>query len=133
MKSLRSIASLAIIVALTATTFGCSGDSASPVSNQERFAGQFTLTSAEAQPLPATVFDGMIDDVTPPFHLRVVATSGSISIDANGHSLLQCFSNFLQAVVFNGTFEGPTLIIAQDMSGEGRVATYRYTWTASSP
>lgn len=67
---------------LSATLSACSNDQ-SPVG--DHFTGQFTLTHADQQPLPAPVFDGIIDPApSPPFHLRVVAATGTITIDANG-------------------------------------------------
>ena len=52
---------------------------------RDHFTGQFDLTHAESVALPATVFEGNITTVTPAFHLRIVATSGSIVISPNGH------------------------------------------------
>ena len=50
-------------------------------------AGQYALTHAAGQPLPGTVFDGTIDDpsgVTPSFRLRMVATSGALTLTVDG-------------------------------------------------
>lgn len=49
--------------------------------------GQYALTHAAGQPLPGTVFDGTIDDpsgVTPSFRLRMVATSGALTLTVDG-------------------------------------------------
>ena len=71
------------IVVLSALLSACS-DNQAPVG--DHFTGQFTLTHADEQPLPAPVFDGVINPApNPTFHLRIVATTGTISIDANGH------------------------------------------------
>jgi hypothetical protein len=126
-------------------------------------AGQFTLVSAEEAPLPAAVFEGTIDPTPDPsFHLQIIATSGSITIDANGHyeqhvehntivdgtlagrliradrgectrvgDQLQCTSTYLEGVIFSGTFGDRTLVIPQDLAGEGHIAAYRYQWTSA--
>ena len=150
----------ALALLLVTAMIGCS-DSTSPVDNTDHFSGQFDLTHAEAVPLPATVFEGNINDVTPAFHLRIVATSGSIVISPNGHyeqhvqhdafidgafnghvtradrgecsrtgSELHCSSSFLQNVEFIASISGRALTISQDLSGEGRAASYRYAWSS---
>lgn len=158
----RTILRFAAALVLTSALIGCS-ESTAPADTGPHFSGRFDLTQAEAQPLPAAVFDGIINQVTPAFHLRVLATGGSISIDANGHyeqhvnhdvmingafngpltradrgectrsgNQFHCESNYLENVVFTATVDGQKLDIAQDLSGEGRVATYRYTWASAS-
>jgi hypothetical protein len=50
-------------------------------------AGQYTLAQAGGQPLPGAVFDGIIHDSSgtiPDFHLRIVASSGSLTLTADG-------------------------------------------------
>ena len=157
--SARILFRFAAALILTSALIGCS-DSTAPSDKGPHFSGRFDLTQADAQPLPAAVFDGIISDVTPAFHLRVLATGGSISIDTNGHyeqhvdhdvmingafngpltradrgectrsgNELHCESNYLENVTFTATVNGQTLDIAQDLSGEGRVAAYRYTWS----
>ena len=80
---LRTIFRTATAVVLSAMLSGCS-DNQAPVG--DHFTGQFTLTHADQQPLPAPVFDGIIDPApNPTFHLRIVAATGTISIDATGH------------------------------------------------
>ena len=160
--SSRTILRFAAALILTSALIGCS-DSTAPADNSPHFFGRFDLTQAEAQALPAAVFDGMITDVTPAFHLRVLATGGSISIDTNGHyeqrvnhdvmingafngpltrvdhgectrsgNEFRCESSYLENVAFTATVDGVRLVIAQDLSGEGRVASYRYTWASTS-
>ena len=158
--SLRTILRVATAVVLTATLSACS-DNQSPVG--DHFTGQFTLTHADQQPLPAPVFDGIIDPTPDPtFHLRIVAATGTISIDANGHyqqhlehdtfinsvfngrviyadhgqctragTQLLCESNYLEFVTFTATISGATLTIDQDIANEGRVATYRYSFSGN--
>ena len=155
--STRSVIRFACALAQVAVMVGCS-DYTAPTQGDGPLTGQFNLVSADDQALPATVFDGtIVADPEPPFHLRVVATSGSIVLDANGHyeqrvehntmidgvfngrvirvdrgdctrtvSQLTCVSNFLEGVEFTGTIAGQTITIAQDLTGEGRVAEYRY-------
>jgi hypothetical protein len=63
----------------------CSSTSA-PDKSAPHTTGVFTLVSANGEALPAAVFEGtIVTDEIPPYHLRVLATSGSITIDANGH------------------------------------------------
>jgi hypothetical protein len=81
--SARLMTRLTLALLLVTALIGCT-DSTSPDSS-DHFTGQFDLTHAEALPLPATVFEGNITSVTPAFHLRIVATSGSIVISPNGH------------------------------------------------
>ena len=158
----RTILRLTAALILTSALIGCS-DSTSPTDTTDHFSGTFDLTHADAQPVPAAVFDGMISDVTPSFHLRVIATGGSISIDGNGHyeqrvnhdvfvdgalsghftradrgectrsgNDLHCDSSYLENVAFTASVARKTLTIAQDLSGEGRVSAYRYTWSSAS-
>ena len=157
--SVRLMTRLTLALLLVTAMIGCS-DSTSP-DNSDHFTGQFDLTHAEALPLPATVFEGNITSVTPAFHLRIVATSGSIVISPNGHyeqhvqhdtfidgafnghvthadrgecsrtgGELQCISSYLENVAFTAPIAGRTLTISQDLSGEGRAASYRYTWSS---
>jgi len=44
---------------------------------------------------------------------------------------LHCVSTYLEFVEFTATLTDDTITIAQDLVGEGRVATYRYQWTSS--
>jgi len=44
---------------------------------------------------------------------------------------LQCSSSFIQGVEFTATIAASKITIAQDLSGEGHVATYRYDWTSA--
>jgi hypothetical protein len=82
--SIKLISRVAVLLAQTAMLLACSDPS--PTGSQDYSVGLFDLTSADAHPLPATVFDGTITaDPQPPFQLRVIATSGSISVDASGH------------------------------------------------
>lgn len=51
-------------------------------------AGTYALSSVEGSALPAPVFDGVIHDpheVDPDFHLRIVATSGQLTLSSTGH------------------------------------------------
>src|SRR5690349_14759800 len=69
---------------LASVSLACS--STSSPDNSPHTTGVFSLVSADARTLPAQVFDGtIVTDEVPPFHLRVLATSGTLSIDANGH------------------------------------------------
>ena len=82
--AIRTILRLTIIGTLSAVLIGC--DKSSPTEAADRSIGQFALVAAENVALPATVFDGIVvADPDPWFHLRVVATSGSITLDATGH------------------------------------------------
>jgi len=67
---------------LAAALLGCSGTtSPNPAGNR-----QFKLVTADEHALPSIVFDGTIAaDTAAPFHLRVTATSGTMSIDSLGH------------------------------------------------
>jgi hypothetical protein len=97
---LRTILRAATVIVLSAILSGCS-DNQSPVG--DHFTGQFTLTHADEQPLPAPVFDGVIDPApSPTFRLRVVATTGSISIDADGHYQQHLEHDTYIDGVFNG-------------------------------
>lgn len=81
--STRTVLCVATAVVLSVTLSACS-DNQSPVG--DHFTGQFTLTHADQQPLPAPVFDGIINPAPDPtFHLRIVAATGTITIDATGH------------------------------------------------
>jgi hypothetical protein len=157
MSSFRSMFRLAAVLAPAVMILACS-DSTSP-NRGDPYTGTFVLTNADDQPLPATVFDGIIvvPEPDPSFHLRILATTGSITIDANGHyrqlvdhdafvdgvfasrvtrsdhgdctragNQLTCLSNYLEGIEFTGTFSGSTLTIAQDLSGEGQIVSYRY-------
>jgi hypothetical protein len=67
-------------------SLGCS-TSTSPVDDTTiHTSGTFNLYSANNSTLPAQVFAGLItgQGITP-FNLRVVATTGSFTIDANNH------------------------------------------------
>lgn len=152
-----------ILLALIAIiTSGCSSTS-SPDKSVSRDTGVFTLVSADAQTLPANVFDGtIVTGEIPPFHLQVLAKSGTFTIDANGHyehrvqhdavidgvvsgrpdhsdhgdctrsaNQLHCVSTYLEFVEFTATVSDGTISIAQDLIGEGRVATYRYQWSSA--
>src|SRR5436305_12514049 len=44
---------------------------------------------------------------------------------------LQCESTYLEGVTFTALVSGKTLVISQDLTGEGRVATYRYSSVGS--
>lgn len=44
---------------------------------------------------------------------------------------LQCESSYLEGVSFTALVSGKTLVIGQDLTGEGHVATYRYSWMGS--
>jgi hypothetical protein len=64
-------------------------------------AGQYALALAGGHSLPGTVFDGMITDptgVAPSFHLQFVATSGSLTLTADGH--------YQHALDFSATIDG---------------------------
>jgi hypothetical protein len=75
---------LATLVTLSAALIAC--EKTSPTETADKSIGQFALVAAENVALPATVFDGIVvADPDPSFHLRIVATSGSITIDATGH------------------------------------------------
>lgn len=75
---------LTTLLALTIFLSAC--DDPPPTEARDMSFGQFALVAAEGAALPATVFDGIVvADPDPSFHLRVDATSGSISIDAAGH------------------------------------------------
>jgi len=156
----KSLIRLAALIQL-AMLFACA-DYTAPNKIEDHSIGQFSLVSADEQALPATVFDGIITaDPAPSFHLRVIATSGTFSIDASGHytqhvehdtvidgvrngrvirgdhgdctrtaAELRCVSSFLEGIEFTGVITGATIAIAQDLSGEGHLATYRYTWVA---
>jgi hypothetical protein len=70
---------------LVAAAIGCSSTSA-PANNTPQTTGVFNLVLAESQSLPAAVFEGtIVTEDAPAFHLRVLATSGSFSIDGSGH------------------------------------------------
>jgi hypothetical protein len=160
--SVRLMTRFTLAALLVTAMIGCS-DTTSPPDNSDHFTGQFDLTHAESVALPATVFEGNITNVTPAFHLRIVATSGSIVISPNGHyeqhvqhdtfidgafnghvtradrgectrtgSELQCSSSFLQSVEFTASIAGRILTISQDLSGEGRAASYRYSWSSGA-
>ena len=157
---IRLILRLTTLLVPAAIVLACTNGT-SPADN--RSTGTFTLVSADDQTLPAAVFDGVVSaDPSPPFHLRIIATSGSLTLDANGHyeqrvehdtiidgvkngrvtradrgecsrtgTQLQCFSNFLEGVEFTATIVASKITIAQDLAGEGHVATYRYNWTSA--
>ena len=81
----RTILRLTTLAALLTVLFGCDKAS-SPVESPDKSIGEFALVAAEGTSLPAAVFDGIVvADPDPSFHLKVVATSGSITIDATGH------------------------------------------------
>ena len=76
---------LTTLAALLLVLVACDRAS-SPVESRDKSIGEFALVAAEGASLPATVFDGVVvADPDPSFHLKVVATSGSITIDATGH------------------------------------------------
>src|SRR5947209_13546319 len=157
MLTCRSI----VLPLIAALALGCSSSSA-PDKQVTHTIGTFTLVSADAQPLPAPVFEGtIVTNEIPPFHLRIVAKVGTFSIDANGHyehrvqhdafidgvigarpdhsdhgectrsgAELHCVSTYLEFVEFTATQSDDAITIAQDLVGEGRVATYRYQWTS---
>jgi hypothetical protein len=159
----RSRRSILLLAALVLSALACS-DSTAPSDNQDVFTGQFSLDRADDRPLPAIVFSGEIavPSPDPTFELEIVATSGTISIAANGHyeqrvahdvyidrvkngglahadhgdcvrsgNQLQCESTYLEGVTFTALVSGKTLVISQDLAGEGHVATYRYSWVGS--
>jgi hypothetical protein len=81
-RGVRRVLSGALTVLLGGTV-ACSDGPVTPSSP----AGQYALAQAAGQPLPGTVFDGIIDDptgVSPSFHLQFVATSGSITLTNDG-------------------------------------------------
>jgi hypothetical protein len=150
-----------ILALIAALALGCSSSSA-PNTQAPHTTGTFTLVSADAQPLPALVFDGtIVTSEIPPFHLRILAKAGTFTIDANGHyehrvlhdafidgvigarpdhsdhgectrsgAELHCVSTYLEFVEFTATQSEDAITIAQDLIGEGRLATYRYQWTS---
>ena len=152
-----------VILALIALCGACA-DYTSPRPIEDRSVGTFALVSADEHTLPAVVFDGIVvADPDPSFHLRVIATSGSFTIDGTGryahhvehdtfvdgvlngrviHSdhgdctragaALHCVSNFLENVEFSGTVSGGAIAIAQDLTGEGHTAVYRYEWRGAT-
>lgn len=82
--TIRTALSLTTLIALSIALIGC--DKPSPAETHDKSIGQFELVAADNAALPAPVFDGIvIADPAPSFHLRVEATSGSITIDATGH------------------------------------------------
>jgi hypothetical protein len=152
-----------LLLGAVLSAFACS-DSTSPSANEDRFTGQFHLAAAGEVALPANVFEGTIElpAPQPSFHLRIVATGGTISIAPSGHYeqhvdhdvyidgvkngilvhadrgectrngvQLQCESSYLEGVSFTATVSGGALTITQDLTGEGQVATYRYSWVGA--
>ena len=82
--AIRRLLRPTILGTLSAVLIGC--EKSSPTEAPDRSTGQFALVAAENVALPATVFDGIVVlDPDPSLHLRVVAISGSITIDAIGH------------------------------------------------
>ena len=71
-------AALAALLALSA----CSDV---PVEAEPQTApGRYTLSGAAGQPVPAVVFDDTIRDDSGDFHLRIVATSGTLVLTETG-------------------------------------------------
>ena len=69
------------LVWLLVVAAACGDDPVSPAGP----AGQYTLTHAAGQPVPAVVFEGTVPGGTEPdFHLRVVASSGSLVLTDDG-------------------------------------------------
>lgn len=81
----RTMLRLTALTALLMVLIACD-KAASPVESPNLSIGEFALVAAEGVSLPAPVFDGIVvADPDPSFHLKIVATSGSITIDATGH------------------------------------------------
>ena len=100
--SIRSILRTGAALTLIAVLVACSSTT-SPDSHQQHFTGQFTLTHAAEQAVPATVFDGMIADVATPFHLRIVAKTGSFALSPSGHYE----QHVAHDAIIDGAFNGP--------------------------
>jgi hypothetical protein len=71
--------SLVLLAALVSAA--CSGDSPAGAGTT---AGTYTLVSAQGTALPATVFDGHIDDGAGGFHFRADAVDGVLTLAAGG-------------------------------------------------
>jgi hypothetical protein len=81
----RTMLRLTTLAALLSLLIACD-KAVSPGEIPDQSIGEFILVAAEGASLPAPVFDGVVvADPDPSFHLRIVATSGSITIDATGH------------------------------------------------
>src|SRR5207237_840537 len=82
--TIRLLARLAALLMPIAFVLSCSSSTSADSDN--RLTGKFSLVSADEQPLPAAVFDGIITaDPSPSFHLRIIATSGFFTLNASGH------------------------------------------------